>query len=367
MDDPKKLLEAFEPKEVKVLQKSGGREFTSVRFSPCGKFLVGAGFDAKITRWNVTVDEPQELPALGGHNGWIGDVAFDPAGQFVYSVDTWGQLRCTPLAEENPQPRWQVAAAHDGWIQSLAVSADGKLIATVGNDRKVRVWSADDGRKLHEFDKHAEPVLRVAFHPDGKSIVSGDLKGIVQQFDAAAGTYVRQFDAGVLFKLDRLQDVGGVRSLAFSPDGALLAAGGTKPANGGTVQGIPTVLVFDWAAGTLKHTLELGQANDVSVTDIRFHPAGFLMCSISGGPGVGKLVYRRLEDAAPFFANTSMANLHSLSLHPNKTRVAVAGTNAGSNGNGRLLKDGEYPANWSPIWLLDMPRPAEAAAPGTGQ
>lgn len=364
MDDPKKLLEAFEPKEFKVLQKAGGREFSSVRYSPCGKFLLGAGFDAKISRWNVTADEPQELPPLAGHNGWVSDLAFDPTGQFVWSADTWGQLRCAPLAEENPAPRWSVAAAHDGWIQSLALSADGKLVATGGNDRKVRVWSAEDGRKLHEFDKHTDPVLRVGFHPDGKSLVSGEFKGIVNQFDVAAGTFVRQFDAGVLFKLDRLQDTGGVRALAFTPDGALLAVGGTKPANGGNVQGIPAVLVFDWGTGALKQSLELGVAGDVYVTDIRFHPAGFLMCTISGNPGAGKLVYQRLEDSAPFFSNTSMANLHSLSLHPNKTRVAVAGTNAGSNGNGRLLKDGEYPANWSPIWLLDMPKPVVPSSGG---
>src|SRR5262249_2331509 len=190
--------------------------------------------------------------------------------------------------------------------------------------------------------------------------------GIVHQFDASAGTHVRQLDAGVLFKLDRLQDTGGVRALAFSPDGALLAVGGTKPSVGGNVQGVPVVLVFDWATAALKQTLELGQSGDVYVTDVRFHPAGFLMCAISGNPGVGKLVYQRLEDAAPFLSNTSMANLHSLSLHPNKTRLAVAGTNAGSNGNGRLLKDGEYPANWSPVWMLDMPKAADAATEPAG-
>ena len=47
---------------------------------------------------------------------------------------------------------------------------------------------------------------------------------------------------------------------------------------------------------------------------------------------------RRLEDAAPFFSGNNMANLHALSLHPNKTRLAVVGTNANSNGNGRQLK-----------------------------
>lgn len=355
-DDPKQLLQQFEPKEARVLQKESGREFAAVRFSPCGKFLVGASFDGKVCRWDVSADEPKELSALNGHNGWVQDAAFDPAGQFVFSADTWGQLRCTPLGDENPQPKWSVTDAHDGWIQSVAVSPDGKFVATCGNDQKVRVWSADDGKKLHEFADHAEPVLKVVSHPDGKSLLSGDLKGIVRQFDLAAGKFTRQFDAGVLFKLDRLQDTGGVRGLAFNADGSLLAVGGTKPSVGGNVQGIPTILVFDWGTGELRHTLELGQSGDVYVTDLRFHPAGFIMATISGNPGVGKLVYCRREDPAPFFTSTKWANLHSLSLHPGGTRLAVSGTNANSNGNGRLLKNGEYPANWSPVWLLDMPK-----------
>lgn len=356
-DDPKQLLKQFEPKEATVLQKTSGAEFTAVRFSPCGKFLVGGGFDGKVWRWDVSADEPKELPPLAGHNGWVQEVACDRQGQFVYSADTWGQLRCTPLGDENPPAKWAIANAHDGWIQSLSISADGKLIATGGNDRKVRVWSAEGGTKLHEFSDHAEAVLRVLFHPDGKSLVSGDLKGVLHQFDTVAGKAIRKLDASPLFKLDRLQDTGGVRSLALNADGSLLAVGGTKPANGGNVQGIPTVLVFDWASGELKQTLELGQSGDVYVTDVRFHPAGFLMCTISGNPGVGKFVFSRLEDSVPFYIGSKWANLHSVSVHPNGTRLAIAGTNANSNGNGRLKKNGEYPGNWSPVWLLDLPVP----------
>lgn len=357
-DDPKELLKLFEPKEAAVLQKTAGAEFTAVRFSPCGKFLVGAGLDGKVRRWDIAADVPRELPAVDGHNGWVQDVVCDPAGQFAYSIDSWGQLRCAGLGEETAQVKWSVPNAHDGWIQSVAISSDGKRLATGGNDCKVRLWSADDGSKLHEFGDHADPVLRVLFHPNGNSLVAGDRKGVLRQFDFAAGKSVRIFDAGMLFKLDRLQDTGGVRSLAFNADGSLLAAGGTKPANGGNVQGIPTVLLFDWANGDLKHSLELGQSGDVYVTDVHFHASGFLMCTVSGNPGVGKLIFRRPEDAAPFYTGSKWANLHSLSAHPNGRRLAVAGTNANSNGNGRLKKNGEYPANWSPVWLLDLPQPA---------
>jgi dipeptidyl aminopeptidase/acylaminoacyl peptidase len=357
------LLERHQPKEIKVVQNSV--QFCAARFSPCGKFLIGGGYDSLLHRWDASTDEFRELPTIAGHGGWVQEIAFDPAGAWLYSADSWGQLHCSPYAEEQPRPKWTVADAHDGWIHALAISGDGKLLATCGSDRRVRVWSADDGRKLHEFAGHEADVLSIRFHPDGKSLVAGDLHGILKQWDLAAEASPRQFDAGALFKYDRLQDVGGVRSLAFSPDGAWLACGGTKPANGGNVQGIPAVLIFDWSTSELKYTLELGKPGDVYVCDLRFHPAGFLMTAISGNPGVGKLVYQRPEDQAPFFETTKMANCHSLSLHPNGSRLAVVATNGGSNGNGRQLdKNGEYAGNWSPIHILDMPSQA-APQPAT--
>lgn len=360
-DDLTKLKEQFtpKPKPFKVLENK--REFGAARFSPCGRFLFAAGYDGQVHRWDSSGDEFNEIaPALGGHNGWVQDVAFDAAAPAVYSVDTWGRLSRWDYAAlgEQPQPKWSVETAHDGWITSVAVSPDGQLVATGGLDRAVRVWSAADGTKRHEFLAQPDDVLQVAFHPDGKSLVSGDLKGIVKLWDLASGQSTRQFDASVLYKLDRLQDVGGARCLAFNADGSLLFVAGTKPVNGGNVQGTPTVLAFDWAGGTVKHTLELGQAGDVYVCDLRFHSAGFLMAAISGNPGTGKLIFRRLDDKEAFFTHTAIANCHSLSLHPNGSRLAVAGTNGGSNGNGKVVdKDGEYKGNWSPIHILDLPKP----------
>jgi hypothetical protein len=367
-DDLKKLAEMYGPKETKVLPNT--RQLSSVRFTPCGRFLVGAGFDSLVHRWDASGDEFGLLPPIEGHGGWVQEVVFHPTNEWVYSADSWGRLQCASYTALTSSLRWSVPAAHDGWIEGLASSSDGSLVATAGIDRKVRVWSASDGRKLHEFSEHADPVLRLGFHPDGKSLISGDLKGRLCQWDLTNGKLLREFDGKVLFNYHRLQDVGGVRSLAFNADGSLLACGGTRPANGGNVQGIPTVLLFETATGELKQTLELGQSGDVYAYDLRFHPAGFLMVVTSGNPGAGKLMFRRLEDAEPFFLTTKMANCHSLSLHPDGTRLAVAATNTGSNGNGRNLdKNGQYVGNFSPVYILDITHPPALkteSSPGTG-
>lgn len=354
MPDAATLLTQFQPKESKVLKPN--RQVCSVRYSPCGKLLAAGGFDSLIRRWNTESEELAELPSLAGHHGWVQEIAFSPAGGLMYSADSWGELKAWAYAESTDQPRWSVPNAHNGWIHGLAVSADGSLLATCGLDRVVRTWSAADGAKRQEFPAQPDSIQCVAFHPDGKSVLCGDLKGIIRQWDLATGQCARQFNAGVLFKEDRLQETGGVRCLPVSADGTMLACGGTKPANGGNVQGVPCLLVFDWASGDLKHTLDLGTANDVYVTDIRFHTAGFLMITTSGGPGAGKLIFRVPSEPKAFFETTAMPNCHALAVHPSGRRLAVAGTNGGSNGNGRNLDaNGQYPDNFSPIYILDLP------------
>ncbi len=63
-----------------------------------------------------------------------------------------------------------------------------------------------------------------------------------------------------------------------------------------------------------------------------------------------------LTDAdKPFYETKKYPNCHSIAWHAATRRIAVSTTNAGSNGNGRQLKDGEYPGNFSPVFLFQLP------------
>ena len=212
-----------------------------------------------------------------------------------------------------------------------------------------------DGHKKHDFTGHAVETFAVAFHPKEDALVSADLRGRVRHWDVKTGKRSREFDATVLYKEHRLQDVGGARVLAFDTKGERLFVGGTKPKNGGNVQGVPTILVFNWKTGKLEQTLELGKTSDVYVCAIEYHPDGFLMAALSGNPGTGKLIFQRPDEKTPFYTTSKYRNCHSLTLHPDRRQFAVTSTNNGSNGNGRRLKNGEYLGNHSPVHLLELP------------
>jgi WD40 repeat protein len=359
-DDTKQLLAKYEPKEVKAIKPD--RQVYRLRFSPCGKFLVGAGLDATVRRWDAASADYTELPALKGHHGWVSAIAFHPKDALLFTADSWGQLRSWKYDTDQPATVWSVEQAHDGWLRSVAVSPDGATLATCGMDRVVRLWSTRDGKKLHELTGHApgtpgsDDVYAVAWSPDGKTLVSGDAKGVLKVWDPATGQATRDLDASALYKLHRLQDLGGLRMLMFDADGKRLFAAGSTPASGATFQGTPTVLVFDFASGKVTKMISLGQAKNCFVEDAAVHADGFLMAVTSGTPGDGQFLFARPDDDKPFFTNTKLANCHALAVHPDGRRLAVAATNTGSNGNGRQLgKDGEYPGNFSPISVMAFP------------
>lgn len=348
--DTKSLLKKYEPKEAQAIVADP--QCSTARYSPCGKVLVAGSYDRHLRRWNVEAAEAIEMSPIDGHNGWVEATAFHADGELLFSADTWGQIRCTPYLAEKPEPKWRHETAHDGWIRDLAVSPDGKELASCGADKQVRIWAAQDGKRLREF-AGGEDIFCLRWIPDG-SLVTGDFKGFVKHWKPD-GTLIRQIDCSELFVVSRLQDVGGIRALAFDKDCKTLAVGGTHPKNGGTVTGEPTLFLIDWKSGKQLHKLVLGSTSDVNVLDLYAMDDGLWAAITCGTPGQGQLLYVHGEEKSPVFSK-KIANPHSLSWHPGGKRFAVAATNPSSNGNGRPVdKNGNYKGNQSPIHIFALP------------
>ncbi len=107
-------------------------------------------------------------------------------------------------------------AGHTGPVNDAAVSPDGRWLATASDDATVKIWNAATGQEVHTLAGHSAPVTSLAFSPASTHLATGSSDSLIIVWDVAAGTLVRAM---------RGEDDGGVRALAFHPDGERVAAG----------------------------------------------------------------------------------------------------------------------------------------------
>ena len=291
-------------------------------FDPSGRYLFASSFDFTIQRWDL---EQDQHTAFTGHESWLRGLGFSSDGQTLYSAGYEGKLcfwDATAESTEEPlRPQKQIEA-HEGWIRWLAVHPDGKWIATAGNDLKVKLWSSESGELVQTFEGHQKHIYSLLFHPEGKILLSGDLGGVVNQWDLESGSLMRSFDAKLLHTYHGGQqvDYGGVRCMALSTDGKLLACGGLHKATN-PFAGVqePLVVVFDWQSGEQVRTHEATEIPRGIVWRLFFAPDGTLISGIGGQEA--HLAFWR-EEKTDFHKLTLPDALLDLDRHPNGIDLA---------------------------------------------
>eukprot|EP00753_Platysulcus_tardus_P018670 PLAT7004.15.p1 GENE.PLAT7004.15~~PLAT7004.15.p1 ORF type:complete len:1137 (-),score=513.15 PLAT7004.15:123-3533(-) len=88
-------------------------------------------------------------------------------------------------------PRYQ----HEGKLTSVSLSADGKHIASSGEDRTVRVWSSQTGRQLLLLDGHDSAVTYLQFAQEARLLVTGAADGSVRVWALHTGEQVQSIQA----------------------------------------------------------------------------------------------------------------------------------------------------------------------------
>lgn len=192
----------------------------SVAFTASGRYLAAGSFQT-IMVWDTTTWSA--LPALKGHSSYIWNLAFSPAEDNLL----------TSASVDNTIILWDVAFGQQlrtlrgptYWMRSVAFSPDGRLIASGSGDGNVLLWDAASGEQVFTLRAHRGYIWDVAFSPDGLVLAtaSEDQTVILWDFSALSGGAGGNSDnfTSVVLK----EHPSGVRSLAFSPDGSILAAG----------------------------------------------------------------------------------------------------------------------------------------------
>jgi WD40 repeat protein len=103
---------------------------------------------------------------------------------------------------------------HTAAVRRAAFSPDGKLLVSVGEDKKVIVWDFARREVLKKFDDHTDWIISVAFSPDGKWFATASYDQTVIVWDAA------RLEKAATLRGHR----EGVCAVAFSPDGRFLVS-----------------------------------------------------------------------------------------------------------------------------------------------
>jgi WD40 repeat protein len=184
-------------------------EVWSLAFAPDGESLFSGADDHLITVWNPR--SGLRIGELRGHEALVASLAIERTGTTMASASFDGTVRLWDLAAGTEK---LVLRGHSGAVRAVAFSLDGRQVASGGDDNVVRLWDAAGGRPLSVIPGHTAKIRAVSFDPGGKYLVSAGNDRTVRILDRDANA-VRQI----------LKGATNIASLAFSPDGAFLAAG----------------------------------------------------------------------------------------------------------------------------------------------
>ena len=161
--------------------------------------------------------------------------------------------------------------AHDIDVNDVALSADGSLLATTGDDGRVRIWAPNTQTEVASLAGPAGgEVWGPSFSPDGSLLAANwsyedEDTGVTRVLDVDTGETVLE-----------IADLGTPWRTAFSPDGARLAVG---------FAGGPVALVFD--VGTGEELLGL-EGHEGPLRDVAYSPDGRWI-GTAAGDGTAKV------------------------------------------------------------------------------
>jgi WD40 repeat protein len=335
---PSGTIEAWDVetgRELAPFPKQSVGWICDVAFSPDGTLLATAGVQSTINMWDFT-NRTVRFP-LEGHIGVVVALAFSRHGNRLSSADSDGTIRLWDV-----QSRKQIGIFRDPEgreVRSVAFAPDEKsIISTTGEELKI--WNAEP-RPPAAVIETRQMWGWPAFSPDGKWLVTIAGRGKGEPYSQSHSIKVWDVNSKQQ-KFYLVHKNTQPLPPAFSPNGKLFVVGGEDPQR--TVSVWETAL-WDSATAPLKPIVSF--TNEFEVGSIAFSPDGKIMAmaGMAFNPERGSVATNRLA----FLKVGSWRKLRILEgAGASTAERAGAGSVAFSNA-GRLLAVG-YGDGWVRLW-----------------
>ncbi len=190
---------------------------SSVAFSPEGKLATGC-FEGQLDLWSIP--DGALIKSIGSYKSWVNGLEFSPDGEHLAAIysdpDSLVQVWQLPEGEA-------VFTLHGGHFTRVVYSADGKTLATVMANEEydqygwqagfVQIWNASNGAELVQLDLN--DAVSIAFSPDGHILATGSYDGTLRLWEIAGGKLL----------LEASGHYAPIERVIFNQDGTLLISG----------------------------------------------------------------------------------------------------------------------------------------------
>jgi WD40 repeat protein len=202
--DGKKIATAGADRTIRVFEVDTGKLLAQVEdhadwilaiaFSPDGKRLASASRDKTCKVFDL--ERKESLVTFPGHAQPVYTISFAPDGKTVATGGEDNRIRLWNPDSDGKQVR---EIGYGGIVFQLRFTPDGQTLAACCSDKIVYVSKAN-GSQMKKLSGHKDWVYSLAISHDGKTLASGSWDGEVRLWNLADGKFIRSFIAAPGYK-----------------------------------------------------------------------------------------------------------------------------------------------------------------------